>query len=112
MADDPLDHLRERIRQIDLDLVARAAERVALARQVGDIKRARRLPTVDYVQERNVMLRAREAAAGAGLDPAVAEDLFARLIRASVTAQDEDNLRVAGHGAGRRAVIVGGAGRM
>jgi len=112
MADDPLDHLRERIRRIDLDLVARAAERVALARQVGDIKRARRLPTVDYVQERNVMLRAREAAAGAGLDPAVAEDLFARLIRASVTAQDEDNLRVAGLGAGRSAVIVGGAGRM
>jgi chorismate mutase/prephenate dehydrogenase len=112
MTDDPLDDLRDRIRRIDLDLVAHAAERVALARQAGEIKRARRLPTVDYAQERGVMERARKAAAGAGLDPAVAEDLFARLIRASVTAQDEDSLRVAGLGAGRSAVVVGGAGRM
>ena len=112
MADDPLDNLRERIRRIDLDLVARAAERVALARQVGEIKRARRLATVDYAQERTVMERGRAAAGDFGLDPTVAEDLFARLIRASVTAQDEDSLRVAGLGAGRSAVVVGGAGRM
>jgi len=112
MTDDPLDSLRERIRRLDLDLVARAAERVALARQVGEIKRARRLATVDYAQERTVMERARTAAAELGLDSAVAEDLFARLIRASVTAQDEDSLRVAGTGAGRNAVVVGGAGRM
>jgi len=112
MNDDPLDNLRERIRRLDLDLVARAAERVTLARQVGEIKRARRLSMVDYAQERTVMERARTAAIDLGLDPTVAEDLFARLIRASVTAQDEDSLRVAGTGAGRTAVIVGGAGRM
>lgn len=112
MAEQTLDNLRERIRLLDLDLVARVSERVDLARQVGEIKRRQKLPTADYAQERTVMERARSAAREHGLDPAVAEDLFARLIRASVTAQDEDSLRVAGLGAGKNAVIVGGAGRM
>ncbi len=107
-----IESLRERIRQLDLDLVASVAERVDLARQVGDIKRRRNLPTADYFQERTVIERARSAAREHGLDPGVAEDLIARLVRASLTAQDEDSLRVAGQGAGKRAVVVGGAGRM
>ncbi len=107
-----LDDLRERIRLLDLDLVARVAERVDLARQVGEIKRRQKLSTADYAQERTVMERARSAAKEHRLDPGVAEDLFATLIRASVTAQDEDSLRLAGLGAGKSAVIVGGAGRM
>jgi chorismate mutase/prephenate dehydrogenase len=107
-----LDSLRERIRLLDLDLVVRVAERVDLARQVGEIKRRQKLPTADYAQEKTVMERARSAAREQGLDPSVAEDLFSRLIRASVTAQDEDSLRLAGLGAGKSAVIVGGAGRM
>src|SRR5262249_60519666 len=41
-----------------------------------------------------------------------AEEIFTRLIRASVTAQDEDHLRRSAQGAGTRAVVVGGAGRM
>jgi chorismate mutase / prephenate dehydrogenase len=107
-----LDSLRERIRLLDLDLVARVAERVDLARQVGEIKRREKLSTADYAQERTVMERARSAAQSRGLDPSVAEDLFARLIRASVMAQDEDSLRLSGLGAGKTAVVVGGAGRM
>jgi chorismate mutase/prephenate dehydrogenase len=92
--------------------VALAAERVKLARAVGEIKRAQAKATVDYAQERIVLDRAREAAKDRGLDPTVAEDLVARLIRASVMAQEEDNLRVHARGAGKTAVVVGGAGRM
>ena len=112
MVNESLDGLRERIRELDLQLLAGVAERVALARQVGEIKRRQRLATVDYAQERAVLERARSLALERGLDPAVAEDLFTRLIRASVTAQDEDSLRFSGAGAGRSAVVVGGAGRM
>ena len=112
MADDELDRLRERIGKLDLELVERAAERIDLARQVGEVKRQKRQPVVDYAQERVVLERARAAARERGLDPLVVSDLFAGLIRASVTAQDEDNLRSAGAGAGQRAVVVGGAGRM
>ena len=110
--DRELEGLRESIRRLDLELVERAAERTALARRVGEAKRRGRQPTVDYAQERVVLERARAAARERGLDPGVAADLFAGLIRAAVTAQDEDSLRSAGTGLGQRAVVVGGAGRM
>jgi chorismate mutase / prephenate dehydrogenase len=109
---DDLENLRERIRGLDLELVEKAAERVLLARRIGESKRRQKRSTVDYAQERAVLERARTAALERGLDPEVAEDLFARLIRASVSAQDEDSLRVAATGVGKRAVLVGGAGRM
>ena len=107
-----IDSLRDRIRRIDKELVDLAAERVQLARKVGEIKRAQSRPTVDYAQERVVLDRARSSAEGAGLDPTVAQDLVASLIRASVMAQEEDSIRLARTGAGKTAVIVGGAGRM
>src|SRR5881628_1436114 len=94
MAEQDLDSLRERIRLLDLDLVARAAERVNLMREVGELKRRQGLSTLDYSQETVVLERARAIAAERGLDPKVAEDLLTRLIRASVTAQDEDSLRL------------------
>jgi chorismate mutase/prephenate dehydrogenase len=112
MTEHDLDRLRERIRLIDLELVAKAAERVGLARQVGELKRREGLPTADYAQERVVLERARAAAQERGLDPGLAEELLIRLIRASVSAQDEDSLRVTAAGTGRTAVVVGGAGRM
>ena len=40
MSDTSLDHVRERIRQLDRELVERAAERLQLAKQVGEIKLA------------------------------------------------------------------------
>jgi chorismate mutase / prephenate dehydrogenase len=112
MAERDLEALRDRIRQLDLELLARIAERVELARQVGELKRRQSLSTVDFAQERLVLERARVFARERGLDPSVAEDLFARLIRASVTAQDDDRVRRAAVGVGQSAVIVGGAGRM
>ena len=112
MSDAHLDNVRERIRQIDRELIQRAGERLQLAKQVGEIKRRNHLPTVDYAQERAVLARARSSATELGLDPSVAEDLIARLIRASVNAQDQDSIRFSAAGAGKTAVVVGGAGRM
>ncbi len=112
MTEPRLEAIRERIRAIDEELVKLAAERVGLARQAGETKRAEKKTTVDYAHERVVLERSRTAASRRGLDPSVAEDLVARLIRASVTAQEEDSIRLAGTGAGKTAVIVGGAGRM
>ncbi len=112
MTDPGLDTLRERIRELDLEILARAAERVRLARRIGEIKRGQHLPTVDYEQEKVVLDRARAGAAQQGLDPGVAADLFAGLIRAALTAQEEENVRSAAVGAGKSAVVVGGAGRM
>lgn len=110
--DQNLESLRDRIREIDLELVKLAAERVQLARVVGETKRTQKKPVVDYAQERIVLERARRAATARSLDPSVAEDIMAGLIRASVGAQEEDSLRLSGAGTGKVAVVIGGAGRM
>jgi len=112
MAERDLEDLRERIRQLDDELLAKAAERVELARRVGELKRRHDLPTIDYTQERVVLDHARATAQARGLDPRLAEDLLARLIGAAVSAQDEDSLRLTQAGAGQKAIVVGGAGRM
>lgn len=112
MEENELEEVRRRIRQLDAELVDRAAERVRLARRVGEIKRAAGRPVIDYAQERRVLDAAAAAAEERGLGRAVAEDLMARLIRAAVTIQEEDGLRHAGTGRGKHAVVVGGAGRM
>jgi chorismate mutase/prephenate dehydrogenase len=112
MEEESLDSLREQIRSLDFELVGLAARRVALAKRVGEIKCRQGISTVDYAQERAVLDRARSAASERGLDPRVAEDLFTRLIRVSVSAQVEDRIRSAALGAGKTAVVVGGAGRM
>lgn len=110
--DASLDALRDRIRQLDEEILARAAERLQLAREIGARKREAALPTTDYSQERAVLERARRSAATVGLDGTLAEQLVASLIRAAVAAQDSDRVRSAARGVGQRAVIVGGAGRM
>ena len=110
--DENIEAFRNRMREIDLSLIALAAERVRVARALGEIKRGQNLPVVDYAQERIVLERAGRAAERHGLDPHVAQDLVARLIRASVTVQEEDRLRLSATGAGKTAVVVGGAGRM
>ncbi len=110
--DPHLDALRERIRQLDAEILERAAARLQLAREVGARKRESARPTTDYSQERAVLDRTRAAAAAVGLDGALAEQLVTSLIRAAVTAQDTDRVRHAAVGAGQRAVLVGGAGRM
>jgi chorismate mutase/prephenate dehydrogenase len=112
MEEESLQDLREKIRTLDLELVTLAAQRVVLARRVADIKGRQGISTVDYAQERAVLDRARSAATERGLDPRVAEDLFSRLVRASVSAQVEERIRSAALGAGQSAVVIGGAGRM
>lgn len=112
MTRDSLDSLRERIRQIDEELLERVAERVRVARRIVELKRRERLPTVDYAQERSVLDRARASAVRQGLDPRTAEELLAGIIHASVTAQEGERLRLAATGTGKTAVVAGGAGRM
>ncbi|HEX4825102.1 MAG TPA: prephenate dehydrogenase/arogenate dehydrogenase family protein [Candidatus Polarisedimenticolaceae bacterium] len=112
MSRDRIDQARTRIAEIDRELIARAAERLRLGRTIGELKRGLDLPTVDYTQERAVLDRARAVAAEHGVDPEIAVDLCAVLIRAAVSAQDEDRVRSSATGKGQRAVVLGGAGRM
>jgi len=109
MADD-LAPLRERIASLDDELLALVARRLALAREVGDAKRAAGLPVRSFGTEAEVLARFRTGAAGLGLDPSLAERLAHVLIGASVRLQEESLAAPAEPG--RRILVVGGAGRM
>src|SRR5256886_640135 len=107
-----LEDLRRRLTDIDRQLIALVAERKAVSEEVARVKRATGKPTRDYGREREVILGAREAAAERGVSPALAEELLRLLIRSSLTTQEQASVIARGTGSGRRALVIGGAGKM
>jgi len=105
-----LDELRARIAEVDASLVNLVATRLALARDVGDAKRAAGLPVRNYATESEVLARFHALAAQAGLDDRLAERFSQLLIGEAVRTQESDI--VPGSAPGRRILIVGGAGKI
>ncbi|NND60768.1 MAG: prephenate dehydrogenase/arogenate dehydrogenase family protein, partial [Gammaproteobacteria bacterium] len=75
-------------------------------------KRSRGQPTRDYEREREVIEMARHEATGLGLSTDLAESLMRRLIRASLVHQEQARVSATDHGAGKRALVIGGKGNM
>jgi chorismate mutase/prephenate dehydrogenase len=112
MSEDELAKLRDEIRRIDRSLVELTAQRLDLARRVGEIKRAGGMPIRNYVVEAEAIALVRDAAAKLRVDPNVAEELLKLEIRESLRVQEKDRaVRVKTQGGGR-ALVVGGAGNM
>ena len=107
-----LEALRKRVSQIDRQLIALVAERRAVSEEVAEVKRATGKPTRDYEREREVILGVRRLAAEQGVSPALAEQLLRLLIRSSLTTQEHASVVAHGAGSGRRALVIGGAGKM
>ncbi|MBP8806165.1 MAG: prephenate dehydrogenase/arogenate dehydrogenase family protein [Kofleriaceae bacterium] len=107
-----LDHLRAELAAVDRTLLEAVARRQELAQQIGRVKAAAGVPVRDFRQERDVIERARAAAAERGLAPSIGEELMLTLIRASLAAQERDRVAATGSGSGRRVLVIGGAGRM
>lgn len=107
-----LARLRAELDAIDGELVDMAARRQAIVAEIGRLKRSHRQPTRDYSREREVRELARARAASRGLDPDLGERLVGAMIEASLTSQERERLEALGTGAGRRALVIGGAGRM
>jgi chorismate mutase/prephenate dehydrogenase len=107
-----LGDLRSRLNEIDHQLISLAAERQAISRQVAEVKRATGLSTRDYQREREVIVSARESAEKLGVSPDLAEKLLRLLIRSSLTTQEQASVAAHGAGSGRRALVIGGAGKM
>lgn len=76
------------------------------------VKRSAGRPTRDYEREREVILAARNSAQELGVSPALAEDLLRMLIRSSLTTQEQASVAAVGAGSGRRALVIGGSGKM
>ena len=107
-----LEQLRNRLTQVDRELISLVAERQRIVAEIGAHKIATAAPTRDYDRERIVLDGARTHAAELGLDPEVAERIMLELIRASLTHQELTRVAARNSGAGKRALIIGGSGKM
>ncbi|HLY53731.1 MAG TPA: prephenate dehydrogenase/arogenate dehydrogenase family protein [Steroidobacteraceae bacterium] len=107
-----LDELRQRVTDIDRQLIQLVAERRNVSKEVARVKRATGRPVRDYEREREVILGVRTMAGERGVSPALAEQLLRLLIRSSLTTQEQASVAARGAGTGRRALVIGGAGKM
>jgi chorismate mutase/prephenate dehydrogenase len=104
--------LRDRLDETDRRLIEIAAERQRIVAEIGELKRSAGRELRDFGREREVLERAARNAEAAGIDPDLARGLLRQLIEASLARQEQDRVRAAAGGSGRRALVVGGAGRM
>lgn len=104
--------LRARLEALDRHLIELVAQRQALAREVGALKDRDASALRDFGQEKAVLDRAREAAGLLGVTPELAESLMRLLIESSLTVQERQRVETRGVGDGRRALVIGGSGRM
>jgi chorismate mutase/prephenate dehydrogenase len=107
-----LDDLRQRLNEIDRQLISLVAERKAVSAEVARVKRSTGYPTRDYERERDVILGVRASASELGVSPALAEELLRLLIRSSLTTQEQASVIARGAGTGRRVLVIGGGGKM
>src|SRR3984957_7145347 len=107
-----LDELRKQLDQLDQQLLQTIAARQSTSREIARVKRSTGHPTRDYGRERDVLLGARSYAQNLGVSPDVAETVMRLLIRSSLTTQERASVAAQASGSGRRALVIGGAGKM
>ncbi len=107
-----LDTIRERLDEIDSALVELMARRQQIVAEVSAHKIGTGTPTRDYAREREVLEGVRAAATQSGFDADTAEQIMRLLIRTSLTQQERTRVAAQSAGAGRRALVIGGSGKM
>lgn len=111
MSEQDLPELRQRVGELDKQILRLIAERLETTKAIGEIKQRRGLPIRDFRVEVQVLKRARERAREVGLDERVAEEVSELLMGAAVQTQAE--LPPVTHSGPRQWVhVVGGHGRM
>jgi chorismate mutase/prephenate dehydrogenase len=107
-----LEELRKRLTEVDSELISLVAARQKIVAEIGAHKIRNSVPTRDYEREREVLKGAHDRAKTLGLDPGLAEEIMNALIRASLTHQEQKRVAAETSGAGKRVLIIGGAGKM
>src|SRR3984957_12997972 len=107
-----LDELRTALTDLDAQWVELVARRQTLSEQVASVKRATGRATRDFGRERDVILRGRTTAQHLGVSPDLAESLLRQLIQSSLTTQEHARVAAHAHGSGKRALVIGGCGKM
>jgi len=107
-----LDELRNTLTELDEQLLVLVARRQALSEQVAAVKRATGRATRDFGREREVILRARTTAERLNISADLAESLLRQLIQSSLATQEHARVAAHAHGSGKRALVIGGCGKM
>ena len=107
-----LEELRKRLSEVDRDLIGLVAARQKIVAEIGAHKIQNSVPTRDYEREREVLKAAHDRANELGLPPELAGEIMGSLIRASLTYQERTRVAAQTSGAGKRVLIIGGAGKM
>ncbi len=104
--------LRQRLDAIDTGIIDLIAERQAVVTTIAEHKLNTGLPLRHYEREREVIDRGVARAESRGLPGSVARDILETLIHHSLSKQETHKLVQSDHGQGRRALVIGGLGRM
>ncbi len=107
-----LEQLRNNLSAVDRRLVELIAERQRIVSDIGKTKRTSGTGTRDYQREKDVLDMGRAQAEQLGVDPDLVEELLQLLILTSLESQERDRVMAEGKGDGRRALVIGGAGKM
>ena len=107
-----LEELRSKLSAVDRQLVELIAERQQIVAEIGRSKRTTGTGTRDYKREKDVLDMGRAQAEELGVDPDLVENLLQLLIRTSLQSQERDRVVAEAKGDGRRALVIGGAGKM
>jgi chorismate mutase/prephenate dehydrogenase len=109
---EPIAELRERLDSLDARILELVAERQELVTRIGEQKHCEGKALRDYVREREVIDRGMRRAERLGMPGHIARDILERLIFHSLSNQEQRQLVSSRHGAGLRALVIGGLGRM
>jgi chorismate mutase/prephenate dehydrogenase len=107
-----LEELRKRLSEVDRELIGLVAARQRIVAEIGAHKIRNAVPTRDYEREREVLKGAQDQARSLGLEPGLAGEIMALLIRYSLAHQEQTRVAAQTSGAGKRVLIIGGAGKM
>jgi chorismate mutase/prephenate dehydrogenase len=107
-----LEELRKRLSDVDRELIGLVAARQRIVAEIGAHKIRNAVPTRDYEREREVLKSAQDQARALGLEPGLAREIMALLIRSSLAHQEQTRVAAQTSGAGKRVLIIGGAGKM
>ena len=107
-----LEQLRKNLSAVDRRLIELIAERQQIVGDIGKSKVTSGAGTRDYAREKDVLDMGREQAKELGVDPDLVESMLQQLIRTSLESQERDRVIAEGKGDGRRALVIGGAGKM
>jgi chorismate mutase/prephenate dehydrogenase len=112
LTEDELLQLRQRLDEVDDAIIDLIAERLAIATAIGDHKLRTGAPLRHYAREREVIERGVARAEEHGFSARLAREVLETLIHHAIGNQENYQLARSEHGQGKRALVIGGLGRM